>query len=418
MIFRIFRRCQSSNATTSGLFYRNRNIEQLASTEPQKATMQGLISYGRHMNQLKLLKSANYVRRELSLRLAHRIHDFHSLPFIVGTNPRIASTYNAYRDAFEQLRVQPEIKTLQENQDFCKSLESMLKAHLSVIPQLAQGMRECRDFMSLEEMDTFVNNMLRTRIGRRVLAEQHIALSKAFMGGNISRNSTRIGIIDTACHAGRTIEKCVKLAREAALARHGVAPLVTVDGHIDTTFIYIPDHIEYILFELLKNALSFQVTAHAANNSTKPLEQDDLRPVQVTICSSPAPQNIKLGRSEATMVTFRISDEGGGIDKSLMPLDDPFKIWSFAAKHLSLPHMSRNGETLMAGKLDDPPTSSTSSIGIGLQLARVFAHYWGGDIKLCTMYGFGTDAYVRIITSGQDMEKLTTADAQLVVHED
>jgi hypothetical protein len=45
-------------------------------------------------------------------------------------------------------------------------------------------------------------------------------------------------------------------------------------------------------------------------------------------------------------------------------------------------------------------------------LARVFAHYWGGEVKLHSMYGYGTDVYIRIITSGHDQERLTTEDKE------
>ena len=36
-------------------------------------------------------------------------------------------------------------------------------------------------------------------------------------------------------------------------------PELTINGHADTTFAFIPVHLEYIIFELLKNA--FRATA-------------------------------------------------------------------------------------------------------------------------------------------------------------
>jgi pyruvate dehydrogenase kinase 2/3/4 len=46
---------------------------------------------------------------------------------------------------------------------------------------------------------------------------------------------------------------------------------------------------------------------------------------------------------------------------------------------------------------------------IGLQLARVFANYWGGELDVKTMYGYGSDVYVRINTTGDGVERLTVA---------
>lgn len=55
------------------------------------------------------------------------------------------------------------------------------------------------------------------------------------------------------------------------------------------------------------------------------------------------------------------------------------------------------------GKLTD----SKNHLKIGLQLARVFANYWGGEIKVNSMYGYGSDVYVKLDTTGEGIERLT-----------
>lgn len=50
-------------------FYQNRVIEQFASIATKRVTLRQLIAFSRNINHLKLLKSANYVREELSVRL-------------------------------------------------------------------------------------------------------------------------------------------------------------------------------------------------------------------------------------------------------------------------------------------------------------------------------------------------------------
>ena len=39
-------------------------------------------------------QSANYVRQELPVRLAHRIRDLQALPFVVMTNKHLGEVYN------------------------------------------------------------------------------------------------------------------------------------------------------------------------------------------------------------------------------------------------------------------------------------------------------------------------------------
>jgi len=43
-------------------------------------------------------------------------------------------------------------------------------------------------------------------------------------------------------------------------------------------------------------------------------------------------------------------------------------------------------------------------LGIGLPMSRVYAEYWGGDLKVYTMHGYGTDAYARLCKFGNIYE--------------
>jgi pyruvate dehydrogenase kinase 2/3/4 len=95
-------------------------------------------------------------------RLAHRIRDMQTLPYVVVTNPNFSIVYELYYKAFESLRRVPEIKTLDDNDQFCKKISQTLQEHLAVIPKLAMGVLECRDLMKPEDMDKFMNTVLRS----------------------------------------------------------------------------------------------------------------------------------------------------------------------------------------------------------------------------------------------------------------
>jgi pyruvate dehydrogenase kinase 2/3/4 len=85
-----------------------------------------------------------------------------TLPYVVVTNPHISQVYELYYKAFEGLRRIPEIKTLDDNQRFCEKVGQNLQEHLTVIPKLAMGVLECRDLMRPEDMDKFMNTILRS----------------------------------------------------------------------------------------------------------------------------------------------------------------------------------------------------------------------------------------------------------------
>ncbi|KAJ3137654.1 hypothetical protein HK100_000498 [Physocladia obscura] len=277
----------AKSSATRG-FYQNAVVEKYAAKETKLVTLRQLTVFGRSLSLEKLLRSANYVREELPVRLAHRIIDIQHLPFIVGTNPHIQLIYSLYWQAFEAFRTFPEIKTLEQNRAFCRLVESQLQTHLVVIPQLAMGMAEAStpEHMSSEVADRFLNEMLRSRIGRRVLAEQHIALSDTYEqsisnGSHNSGNAAAlvdededgwIGIVNTRCRAAEVVDRVSVLAkrwfRDTYTNRGVEPPEVRIDGHVNAIFTYIPDHIEYILFELFKNSMRFTLETHGPDTAT------------------------------------------------------------------------------------------------------------------------------------------------------
>ena len=118
--------------------------------------------FGRTLTESRLLSSANYVRTELPTRVAHRIRDMQTLPYVVVTNPHMSHVYELYYQAFESLCRVREVKTVEDNDEFCKIISSTLQEHLTVIPKLAIGVLECQDVMRSDDMDRFMNTLLRS----------------------------------------------------------------------------------------------------------------------------------------------------------------------------------------------------------------------------------------------------------------
>ncbi|KAJ3208007.1 hypothetical protein HDU67_007082 [Dinochytrium kinnereticum] len=420
----------------SSAFYNNRILERYAARETKRVTLRQLTVFGRNLSEEKLIRSGNYVREELPVRLAHRIRDFQHLPFIVGTNPHIEELYALYWDAFERFRSFREIRSLEDNREFCELVDSMLNTHLVAIPKLALGIAEAAPHMSMGMADRFFNEMLRSRIGRRVLAEQHITLSAVFDGREAQEDGW-IGIVNTRCRADDVVERCANLASRlfsqsltptSSDSVYTEPPQVTVDGHISALFTYIPDHIEYILFEILRNSMRFTHEAHGAGSaSPNILIEEGPDGVKRRVTKLP-PIRVTIGASE-TAITFRVSDQGGGIPRDVLE-----NLWSYSqaalAHHQKSPSTPNPSSTksptstfplhlpstapprnlekmprLLAGKIEESGPEELN-LGLGLPMSRVYANYWGGAIAVHSMHGYGTDAYVRIAT-GNQMENLT-----------
>ena len=102
-----------------------------------------------------------------------------------------------------------------------------------------------------------MRRMLVSRISRRVLAEHHIALSETYMGrGRETNGEPHVGIIFTGLNIKQCVERCTKLLNESALWSTGLVydgsetPEVHVEGHLNTSFAYIREHLEYVLYSL------------------------------------------------------------------------------------------------------------------------------------------------------------------------
>jgi hypothetical protein len=172
-------------------------------------------------------------------------------------------------NAFESFRKVGEIRNMEENDAFCALLAQQLYWHLEVIPLLAKGMVEAATarHMDAAEVDRFMYTTLRSRIGRRVIAEQHISLTKAYreqLTGKVDDSSPFIGIVNTRTRAGSIVERCAALASKVFKQSYGTIepPEIIVDGDVDAEFTYIPDQAEYVVYELLENAMRFTLYEH------------------------------------------------------------------------------------------------------------------------------------------------------------
>ncbi|KAE8150177.1 branched-chain alpha-ketoacid dehydrogenase [Aspergillus avenaceus] len=393
-------------------------LDEWVERDIRPISLRQLTFFGRTLTESRLISSANYVRTELPTRLAHRLRDIQKLPYVVVANPHLSLVYELYYKAFERFRTIPEIKTLDDNDDFCDILRRTLKEHLVVIPRLAMGVLECRDLLPPEILDHFMNTLLRARISRRVIAEQHLALTETFNSpwhfpGSHDRtdlNADFVGEVFLKCNAKEVIERCGKLAQDMTRQASGSdqIPEISVQGHHDATFPYMLSHLEYIIGELLRNSIQ-AVSEKYTGLSEKP------PPIEVLVCE--APQHVIL----------RISDQGGGIPREVLPY-----LWSFnkgphskarlqnleqvpamaaTMQELTVPRERKrvDKETFRESSLDTltsrPPNLR---LGMGLPMSRVYAEYWAGSLELHSLEGYGVDAFLQISKLGNKNEQVTT----------
>ncbi|KAJ2843754.1 hypothetical protein GGI22_007105, partial [Coemansia erecta] len=156
-------------------------VYKYASQKIRPVSIGQLLKYRRlPLSKDNILDSIAYTQEELPVRLAKRVISFHKQPFIVGTNPHIARVYSQYYEAFDRLHAFAPIKDLDAEWEFTQALERQTRLLIDVIPTIAQGFLECKQYMQREERTAFINELIRSRIGLRVIGEQHVALSYQF----------------------------------------------------------------------------------------------------------------------------------------------------------------------------------------------------------------------------------------------
>jgi signal transduction histidine kinase len=137
--------------------------------------------------------------------------------------------------------------------------------------------------MNTADIQTFLDEMIRSRIGIRLIAEQVIALraqrtdllrdndnnERPIQDSNKYNNTKTttstadqlvidgqvIGVVHTQLRPAELVKDCASFVQELCNVNYGSSPDVVINGQTDATFTYVPVHLEYILCELLKNSL-------------------------------------------------------------------------------------------------------------------------------------------------------------------
>lgn len=349
-------------------FYNQSAIDVAAKKPSVRLTPATLLYTGKSPDGNHLLRSAQYLHKELPVRVAHRIAEFRGLPFIVGCNPTILHVHELYIRAFHLLSEFPSIRDVDTERQYCKMVKTLLDDHKDVVTHLAEGFRECRKHITDESLiHNFLDRILTSRLGIRMLAEHHLFLHQ-------DKNDS-IGIIATKMSLKKVIEKWVSFAREQCELRFGYAPSVKINGHTGATFPYIIQPLDYMLPELLKNAMRATIESHLDT----PMNLPD---VIITIASN-----------EVDFI-IRIADRGGGIPHSMLK-----KVFQY---HFTTANddesVSDNGGALgtLIEAVNQPTAGPLCGFGFGLPVSKAYAEYLGGSISLETMQGIGTDVYLRL----------------------
>lgn len=341
-----------------------RTLDRYSYFQPSPLSVKQFIDFGRSADEVR---SFEFLRRELPVRLANIMQEIQLLPQNLLRMPSVNLVQSWYVQSFKEVLEFEDRTTIDGSclRKFGETLVKIRNRHADVVPTIAKGVIELRQSHSVDQtaehrIHYFLDRFYMSRIGIRMLINQHTLLFIGDQGGN----KRHIGCIDPACNVQSVVRDAYENARFLCDQYYLAAPELEVIEHNcqepDTPIqiVYVPSHLYHILFELFKNAMRAVVEHHGA-------AARDYPPVRVLVVRG------------SEDVTIKISDLGGGVKRSEMG-------FLFHYLYSTAPQPSRS----------DSDSAPLAGYGYGLPLSRLYARYLLGDLTLSSCEGFGTDAYV------------------------
>lgn len=355
-----------------------KRLEALAACKPTYVSLEDLYRFGLQPSKDQSLRNAQFMHHELPIRLAHKAVGLRDLPFGLNESPQIQWALASLEDGLRRLVSAKFPVTHAEEEQFASLVAGILLDHRRVPHAIAGAVHDLRLKESLQPseqrlLDRRLDDFFIGRISMRFLTEHYIASHDCHPGFS--------GVIATECCPHEVVKRAARDVADTCLHQLGVAPEISVLGDPGTSFRYVPSHTYFIASELLKNSCRAAVEA-ARREGGAP------RAVRcVIVCGR---------ESEAhETVSIKVADESGGIKRS-----DMADIFSYT--YSTAPFEAEGGFTedtatlASAGDMSTGVNYPMAGLGVGLPLARLYSNFFGGNMDIISMEGYGTDAYVSL----------------------
>ena len=212
-------------------------------------TFEGVDNVDQHSaTNLVLIQVASFLRRELPIRLAHRIQDLEGVP-LMREMSSVKEVKELYVKSFlELVDFDEKISNADQEAAFSRLIESIYERHSRVLVQMARGAYQFRShvakaggnardvFAKMEETHKFLDRFYLCRIGIRVLIGQYLALRQPPV-------ENYVGIICSVTSPYEIVKRAIDDAAFMCTRKYGDAPEVIMSGRLDLTFPYVPTHL-------------------------------------------------------------------------------------------------------------------------------------------------------------------------------
>lgn len=320
----------------------------------------GYLSNSTRINCNKhMITHVNFLKKELPIRLAGRVIDLDCLPVGLAYQPSVQKVRKLYIESFNKIDTFGGVHSLEDVDAFTTMLCNIKNDHNDVAVDLSQGVISLRNsigndiynYKFSKVIDKFLDTFYISRIGLRTLIELHIQ----------SYNKDSAPLIKST-NIYSIYQSAVGEIHKILDRNYGYDMDMEFkwNGDKETEFTFIPHHLYYILIEVMKN--STQATIH----------REEIKPIECKCIETD------------TDIIIKISDNG--ISFSRDKLDSIFS-YLYTTTY-------------------DNVNKGLSGYGHGLPLARLYAQYFGGDIKIVPYDGIGTEVIIYLSKTHSNSERL------------
>ncbi|CAM9668770.1 unnamed protein product [Pylaiella littoralis] len=393
------------------------NPDVSAGPEP-KFGARACLSYISNAERRKMtegnLQSAQYLHRELPVRLAHAVTALDKMKDtgLTATLP-VARVREDYLQSFRELQESPRPHELDQVAAFSKIVKRAQERGGDTVLRMACGLQdlmrdgEGEDKETLGRIQEFLDDFYQNRVAMRFLCGHFLALSSTPRDGFVGLVQRGVSLTEIAQAAA---------AEAASICCHalGACPEVrmSVDPAGDGLVAAVPEYVHYVVLELLKNAMRATMQAAgrggdaAGKGETKTAGERGARNggggdgCGTPIVFADAPEVVISVRAHGDEdVMLVVADQGGGI-----PAEATDKVWSYlyttAGDAVKTSYLANGGNS----PSKPPPLAG---LGYGLPLSRLYARNFGGELKLKpSASGKGTHATLRLSRNGTRLEPL------------
>ena len=271
-------------------------LKLLASQKTTPLSLQNMYRYASVGKPAQRLRNAQFLHRELPIRIAQRAVDLLTLPHGLNNTPQVRAVANVYLKYLKALQEFPCPQNAEEERRFTDTLRPFILERSSIPAAIAAGVstfkdqrkEESLDVRRLRELEDALYRFFTARVGLRFLTEHHILSSddqnkeqndelrmrqsclenvplvevgdEGIAEENELDSSEKfLGCIQKNCDPVREAKRVADQVRRHCEEAYGISPVIDI---VDCTsaknarrdFTYVPHHLQYMISELLKNS--------------------------------------------------------------------------------------------------------------------------------------------------------------------